>query len=372
MTADLREQYEQLAEVPILRLIRPHHSGAEVATIRAAVEVGLRDVGPWTYESFSRPPASDIDGFGRALDTAHVDSELRAALMSTVDAQQEARRVLSGRDDNQFSAWSLGRYGRPDAETLARARTILDAPGVEADQSRLLDASDLVRLVERALRRAELNEWSVEMDPDLVSTMSVRSDRQQVFVRSTARFTHLDARRLLAHEVGVHVFRSANAAGQPTAFAGASLGAVTATEEGLASWIEQELGVQNAGHLRTYALRAVAVDLAQTMGVVPLAAELATMTDLETAATIAMRVKRGLVDPNRPGGFTKDHAYLTGLEVVGQHLAARPFDLAALFATKWALEFLPLAQRLIAAGELRTTYVRVPSHALLEHAEYLA
>lgn len=70
---------------------------------------------------------------------------------------------------------------------------------------------------------------------------------------------------------------------------------------------------------------------------------------LESAVDLAIRVKRGLRDPNRPGGATKDHGYLSGLLKLRQMPAD---DVAALRATKWPIVMLPVIRELFDEGVL--------------------
>jgi hypothetical protein len=71
-----------------------------------------------------------------------------------------------------------------------------------------------------------------------------------------------------------------------------------------------------------------------------------------SSPSIAIRVKRGLVDPNSPGGLTKDHGYLTGLELV-EELATDPAKVRLLYATKWPVDMLAVAEDLAQVGALR-------------------
>jgi hypothetical protein len=72
----------------------------------------------------------------------------------------------------------------------------------------------------------------------------------------------------------------------------------------------------------------------------------------DEAIDIAIRVKRGLRDPNEPGGLTKDHLYLTGTDTVSRTLAADPAAYQLLMATKWPVELISVATGLKESGEL--------------------
>lgn len=171
-------------------------------------------------------------------------------------------------------------------------------------------------------------------------------------VREDAAFSEVETQRLIVHEVHGHVLRAVNAMSQPDPSAVLPFRGGTATEEGLATWLEGEAGVQTTYQLRVFAARAVAVDLARTYGISEITQAMAEKLGWTDAATVAIRVKRGLRHPDRPGGYAKDHAYATGLRLVGDHLLDTPGDLRVLMATKWPLRLLPLARSMISEGRL--------------------
>ena len=96
------------------------------------------------------------------------------------------------------------------------------------------------------------------------------------------------------------------------------------------------------------------MDLARSAGAASIVQALQPHLGWQDSATVALRVKRGLNDLEQPGGYTKDHAYLSGLTQITAHLSQHPSDLVALMATKWPLQLLDHTRTLLDAGHLRS------------------
>lgn len=283
-----------------------------------------------------------IDMFDDGPIAAEVSAYLEEAL-ATVDA------IASG-DDTTFTGWSLSAHGTPSQATLSWAHGILAGP-VAPSEPLVVTAQVMGDRTTEALRSRGLDDWQVRLEPR-VAKMGVDHTKKRVIVREDASFGEIETQRLLIHEVGGHVLRAVNAASQPDPAALLPFTDATATEEGLATWLEGAAGVQTSNQLRIFAARAIAVDLAGTCGISEITQALADPLGWADAATVAIRVKRGLRDPDRPGGYTKDHAYATGLKLVDDYLNDHPNELDVLMATKWPLRLLPVVHSLIGEGQL--------------------
>ena len=122
------------------------------------------------------------------------------------------------------------------------------------------------------------------------------------------------------------------------------------TEEGLALWAEHEAGLIDRVTLRTYAARLLAVDHARDHGILSVVRYLADFgVALTSAIEIALRVKRGLRDPNSVGGSTKDWGYLGGLSLISKIASRRPADIDLLRTVKWSADYLDLVRDLLDA-----------------------
>ncbi len=349
-----------LGALTILNWIAPTERVA--TTVVEALERGDATVARWEYPDFDAAGVhAQLDEAARLVDAS--TDPVRELLAVELAAASESVDVIAARDDDTFTAWARGRYGIPSDDSIAAALAVLEQTAGRAEPGPH-DATVLADLSRKALDDYGLDNWSVELAPSLVATMGVNSRKRLVRVRADAKFEDADLDRLMVHEIGSHVLRAENAHRQPLAAASIGLRASTATEEGFAAWHEERFGVARPVVGRRYAARLIAADAAQRLGVVPLAAMLEQHVGRSDAVAIAVRAKRGLLDPNAPGGFGKDQAYFAGLVTVRDRLASHPDDYGLLMATKWPVDLLPEAthlreQGLLADGEL------VPDERLL-------
>ncbi|MEA5456947.1 DUF1704 domain-containing protein [Sinomonas sp. JGH33] len=258
--------------------------------------------------------------------------------------------LYAGRSNDPVTAWSIDRYGRPDATTLDVAWSILTSAAPEATDGEMV-GSDGVATFFRA-RLGGLSGWQVVVRP-IQAAVHINPSARTIVVREDVAVTGAELERLVVHEIGAHIVRSENARRSTSTLAHLSLGrAAVATEEGLAAWWEDQYGASSPQVMHRYAARAIAVDVALSGGASDVMDTLTPFIGSGEAAVVTMRVKRGMADPEAPGAFTKDHSYLSGLLAVKAFLAADPPALPVLMATKWGLDMAGTAEELIGAGLL--------------------
>jgi hypothetical protein len=363
-TVELARALDAHTPYAILNAVRPR----EVVAIRERLERealdGVDATAPWDYAPAPRLDDAQVDALDALIAAAALEPRLRDAARAGLSDERRARDAVAVADDTGFTAWSAERYGLPDAQSLDAALRLLAQPAPNPEPA-VLSGARLAELIGDAVGRFGIDGWTTVVEDGRPARMSVRSHEQVIVVDGTARFGDAEARRLIAHEVGGHVLRTHNARRQPHPLAAVALGDATATEEGLAATVESLLGVQRPHDLRNYALRTVAVHRGAELGVLPLVRELAGFALLPTAVEVAVRVKRGLRDPNLPGGFTKDHHYFSGLRCISTLVAGDNALLRPLFATRWSVELLDATVELAACDELDFDSVRLPGSALL-------
>lgn len=301
-------------------------------------------------------PECDPGPVVELLDQLRVAAEgLPAELRPLVDAHVESvsghLAAVVSRDDALLSAWSEADTGLPTAEVQAEARRILAAP-VGPDEPTPLGAEDLRAAVEGALRRHEIVGWRVELDPGMTAMASVNGGLSRIRVRSDVALSEHELHRLVAHEVGGHVLRWENARRQREPLAAFPFANGAADEEGLAALREREHGLESAENLHRYAARVLGVAELHRRDLMSLARFLNEFLDPDAAAELALRLRRGIVDPSSPGGITKDHGYLSG---VLRLAAMSADDIRLLRATKWGSRHLDVARQLRAEGAISTT-----------------
>ena len=299
-----------------------------------------------------------------ALDANAVDPMLESAVRLTLEEDRFTEAMLRDRTDESLSEWSAARYPDATDHELEFATAVL-ASHVDEPAGKLVGTEVVVGRIAEVLSTLDLDGWQAIAVDELAARASVNASEKTVKVRRGVAFTEGDVVRLIAHEIGGHVFRSANAELQLTPFARLPLGEPVESEEGVAIWAEARLGVLRPPEMRQYAARLRAVALSRTEGVLEIARHLVADIGLGPAVDAAIRVKRGLRDPNNPGGIAKDIGYLRGLLRVRSRLEDEPELVPLIYATKWSLDHIPLTQHCVERGLLRLDHLRLPGATLL-------
>ncbi|MGA1225023.1 MAG: tyrosine/phenylalanine carboxypeptidase domain-containing protein, partial [Phycisphaerales bacterium] len=268
------------------------------------------------------------------LDTATLVSFRKSLRASECDVEAKYDQLaeealatiefLADRSASALTELTVRAYGRPDAELVARAYAILDAPPPAPAEPATIDAESAATSLRVGLADGGYEGWQVVVDPLMNARMAVDSLRREVKVRAGAMFRPDAIARLLVHEIGVHVHRADRGDRQPIKLLGRGLPGYLSTEEGLAVWSEQQAGLLDPATLRVYAARVLAADATLQSDFVETYRLVEPHVGAEVAFEIAARSKRGLLDPSVPGGHVKDQVYLRGLIEVSQHLAIHP------------------------------------------------
>lgn len=325
--------------VRVIGWTRPRDAGKVLQALTGAGRISARD---WVGVDvdFEKVGREVLTLANRVSTVAHPLREVVAAhaaeAVETVRAVSFARE-LGGADGNStLTDWSLRTYGAPSREIVDHARDLLTAGWAEPWPQQILPATRAAWIVEQTLAVLAPG-WAVRIEP-IVASMTVDGAKLAVVVSADHWFTVSEIARLLVHEIGSHVLRRVNATASPGSLAQVSFGTdATSTEEGLAVWWEQTLGVGTSSTMRGYAARVVAVDVALRGSIFDVVAALAPYIPTEDAARIAIRVKRGMSDPTLPGALTKDHVYLSGFVAVSDYLRQFPDRIDDLMSTKWGL-----------------------------------
>jgi hypothetical protein len=284
------------------------------------------------------------------LEAARIpESSERDLVNSHLDRAERHLAAVAARDDGALTDWALANAGLPSRSTLDEAHRILERSTADERAPETLTSEHVADAMRAAIADVGADGWTVQIFDQMAAQCSVNGPRRRLRVRTGLAVSGAKLRRLVVHEVGGHVLRWENSRRQAEELLSIPLGETVATEEGLAALLESRLGLLTEDQLRVYAARVVAVDSASSQGIVRVARDLLNVVGEEDAVEIAVRVKRGLIDPNRPGGPTKDHGYLSGLRLLWALPAS---DLGLLRAVKWPLEALPVLRELKVAGRL--------------------
>lgn len=341
--------------------IQPRGVVEELQTLATMLDCDIEDY-PRHFTYPDAPVAeylAHLDEIRQLVAAADLHPRLEALLAAHLDRlAQRGKSVIAG--DEEYSRLTVELDGLPTESLVKRGREILDQPQTQSnDAAASLSAPGAAQRLAQALTNYGLSDWRVEVSESMTARMSVNGPQRRVRVRSSASFTEREVRRLLVHEIGGHVLRWVNSTRQREPLAALPFGATIPTEEGLALWNEVRFDLADRATQRVYAARVLAAHSARTQGILAVGREILPDVGPGKAAEIAMRAKRGLTDPNNPGGATKDWSYLGGLEVVTQLAHCRPDRHRLLQGVKWSMEHLDVVDDLAGDGLLQAPELTV-------------
>lgn len=332
--------------------LEPLHRADHVRALVAAFGDGQsRYPGEFSYSPRRIAPRIEaLKSFAASLDPS--TSPARALVLDELRSSIEFAQALLAGDDESYRTAQIAAHGLPGASVLAHARRQLAVASGPQEYQAVVSAEELSVRIHDVLQGLAISGWDVVLEPNMSARASVNGIRRRIRVRAGQDFTPKEADRLVVHEVGGHVLRWVNSERQPEAWASVPLGNTIATEEGLAVCREVEFGGTDQETMRTYAARCIAVDVASREGIMAVVAAIEPAVGLEQAAEIAFRVKRGLRDPNLPGGLTKDWGYLGGFLLADEIRRTKPYHYALLTAVKWPIDALATIHMLADEGSL--------------------
>jgi len=254
---------------------------------------------------------------------------------------------LCNRKTPQFEKWLSKLYGFPTEEEVEKAYNLLartssgskDSP----EDSRKISPDGMKDEVEKSLSSLKIEGWEVVVE-NSSAMISVNPVSQRITLKQDATFQLAEKERLIVHEIGVHVTRSANGARQPYLIFVKGFPDYLMTEEGLALFAEKRTSLLSHQSLRKYCCRLITAAACKECGFWQCFERIKDFLPAADCFDIVARIKRGLVDTADMGGFTKDQIYLKGLwkiEELGQE------EIRNLFFGKIGVEDLPVLQQLV-------------------------
>ncbi|MET7670870.1 tyrosine/phenylalanine carboxypeptidase domain-containing protein [Micromonospora luteifusca] len=298
---------------------------------------------------FEYPPVPDkhAAALEAARDALPGAGPWREALDRELTYARAGLAALGSRDPEVMTRYSQSQFGDVAPAAVVGAYRRLGEQPPAADITAMWSSDRVVAAMGRVLSELGLDEWTVDHSDHMAARMSVVGRRRQVRVKRGVAFTGATVGRLIVHEIGTHVLRMANGLRQPLHLLAHGIPGYLGTEEGLAVWHEQQVGMIDADVMRRYALRVIACDTALRAGFRGVFDAVLPHTTATEAVDLAIRVKRGLIDTSASGGYIKDHIYLGGFIEVTNHLDRHPGDHDLLMACKWPLSAVPQLRTLL-------------------------
>jgi uncharacterized protein (TIGR02421 family) len=258
--------------------------------------------------------------------------------------------LIEHRDTPELSEISKKLFGAPTDEIINECRKELKlGRHLEWTEPAVMGVKGLAEKIRERLREDQIEGWDVMEDKDAVVLAFVDSSKRKIRLQTGCLLTRTMVKRLIHHEVSIHVYRSVNSERQPYRLFQTGFPQHLITEEGLALEMEERMHLQTPQVKKRYAGRVIAASLAPTRSFFELFRNLREYFPDEDAYSLTQRSKRGLKDSSKPGGFVQDHIYWQGKKLV-QKLPRS--DLRLLFTGKISVSHIPLVQDMIDRNEI--------------------
>jgi hypothetical protein len=185
------------------------------------------------------------------------------------------------------------------------------------------------KIVGRELKKyvKELTDQDIKIrSVDINTKINIASNLNTIQINPHEEFKSIDLERLKIHEIGVHYLRYFNGHQSGIRLLETGTANYIGTEEGLAVYAEDCKGLLSKGQMFIYAGRVIATYYALEKSFYEIF-EILKKYDFKdkTAFAITYRAKRNLFDTSLKGGYTKDHVYFKGYEIIKRYAKNKNF-----------------------------------------------
>lgn len=284
-----------------------------------------------------------------------VDPEIAKYIFKTIECKKQAAKILEliGTDE-AFARVSTERFGVPSYRLFRKACKILRGyykgyDVVKRDKklkAKKLRYDDLVEIFNKAFDIFGLEGWSVGKSKSIMSS-GVRTavKTKRVMLDPEIETSAERIRKTIIHEVGTHSLRGYN--GYETGydvFGKPNITSYLDDEEGLALYNEEKYGVLRKKDLKRRAAMVYAVYLSQKFSFRDVFNSLRAVYPRKSAFNVTLRVKRGMSDTTKPGGFNKDIVYFRGFLNLRKKLEGDKLSYRYLYAGKIPFDYIYLVE----------------------------
>lgn len=181
---------------------------------------------------------------------------------------------------------------------------------------------------------------------EIPSKVNIYPKSKIIKVNPHSKFTTVDLKRLISHEICVHYMRYYNGKKSGVKILETGTSNYIETEEGLAVYYEELAGVLSQAQMFIYAGRVIATYYSLYKSFYEVYQILKSEGfENEEAFAITYRAKRNLSDTSQKGGFTKDYVYFSGYLKIKEFVKHN--DLTDLFIGKIKIEDLKSLKKFI-------------------------
>ena len=225
----------------------------------------------------------------------------------------------SERSSHRFADGLFQLYGKTDFRGLQLSKEILKTHKkvIIPESEKVYDGKYLVEAFnKKMIDELEIDPWKCEFK-NIPGRIGLSTPERKIYINEKAKFAEGDINSLLAHEIGVHVYRAET--GYELGLFGFTIGSLEneATEEGMA--IRNSLAVKNTkpNILFEASINCLISSIVDTMDFYDIFEYLLKYSDDQNwCFKKTCRVKRSLEDTSVFGGFSRDQVYMKGYAIV--------------------------------------------------------
>ncbi|WP_187151734.1 tyrosine/phenylalanine carboxypeptidase domain-containing protein [Methanosarcina siciliae] len=258
--------------------------------------------------------------------------------------------LFSDRKNPDFGDKLSNLYGKPTSDLIKEAGKNLETLKYAQSSEENLTPNDVYEIFKTEMGNYGFN-WDIKIYSRASAKLSVNASLNEIKINASEKFSEMNIRRYIYHEIKTHVFRAENGKLQPFMIFKNGFPDYITTEEGLALFNENKHGLLSSEDVKRYSARAIAADYSTKSSFYEIFEKLVKHFPPSTAYSIVQRVKRGMLDTSLPGGYTKDMVYMDGFQKVSSFLKNND-SMEILYTGKIGLDNVDLAQELIDRGIL--------------------
>ena len=272
-----------------------------------------------------------IDNFKLRVDSLKIPEDLKQHILEFLDNQIDLyhTKLSIGEDDFSEIVHKLYNWGTDRLDLL-----LANTPNVEFKmhiKHKIKDAQKIKERFEKALRKYNINSFTVKINSFAPHMIGVGYNT--IVIGSEIKRFECNVDRLVVHEIESHAIQTENIKNSSTLLTEfTKYGNQNLYSEGLAIYNEIITRKITPSAFEMYFHRIKAVRNIDK-SFVEIYEILSQNLSPQRAFIMTYRVKRGMRDTSRPGGFPKDACYLLGYHEI-ENLRAEKYPRKLLYATK--------------------------------------
>ena len=339
-------------EIDIFKYINPINSQEEKSKFLSEYEAGHYYNPQFKYEEFS-PNITELYNELSVIKTKfeNLDGSILAPFyLKNIEKTMFRVNLFKDRTTQNFGEEISNLYGKPSNRLFKKANSnLLKYKNID-EYEETLTPEDVLEIFKIEMEKYGLK-WNFEILSSASAKLSVNASLNKIKINATEKFSENNIKRYIYHEIKTHVFRAENGKMQPFLIFKDGFPDYISTEEGLALNIEDMNGLLKPVDIKRYSARVIAASYSIKSSFYDIFDKLIKYFPPADAFTIVQRVKRGIIDTEIPGGYTKDFVYMDGFQKVNSFLK-KGNSIEILFTGKIGLEDVDLVQELIDQGIL--------------------